>query len=395
MLQLLDQRSPAERDWRDPDNVMFTPRDEFKTLADCGFAHGCALSLHSLGPATPKKEDPVSVSTSDGAGPSTAGGSHSSPTPSLLLSEGCTSHTLSTPIPPSRADHSFCGVLFDVHAKSEAALVVTSIWVGGMLGRVRVFARPCSWKGPVEGDVESRTVHTGWGARYDIDTSLWAQVADETCQPSWDVAREIKLAVPVTVRPHHTVGLFVHSALPDDLGIQYQTYNRQAPFAEDAHVALLPGLGFTGAVPFDSRHGWNRLNRGMSGRLTYFAVPCHWSLAQHATFPASLRSAVKTLLLSQHQKGSTLQALPAHVIVQHILPRMHWDWAVPEGAQPPPGGFTEEGGGDPKERARLLGHFFNGDEPGEPEAAFAYGGSDEDDDAEEVDDSEDSDDDIW
>ena len=37
MLQLLDQRSPAERDWRDPDNVMFTPRDEFKTLADCGF----------------------------------------------------------------------------------------------------------------------------------------------------------------------------------------------------------------------------------------------------------------------------------------------------------------------------------------------------------------------
>ena len=380
---------------------MFSSRDEYKTLADCGFAHGCALSLHSLGPATPRKEEEAApLLVNDGAGPSSAGGSASAAaSPSLLLCDGCSSHTLSTPVPPSRADHSFCGVLFDVHAKSEAAVVVTSIWVGGMLGRVRVFARPCSWKGPVEGDVENWTVHTGWGARYDIDTSLWAQVADETCQPSWDVAREIKLAVPVTVRPHHTIGLFVHSALPDDLGIQYQTYNRQAPFAEDAHCALLPGLGFTGAVPFDSRHGWYRLNRGLSGRLTYFAVPYHWSIAQHTTFPQSLRSAVKTLLLCQKHKGSTLQALPVHVIVQHILPRMHWDWSVPPGAAAPPGGFSEEGGGDPEERERLLGHFFKqAGEAGEPAAAFAYGASDEDDEEEDEDvlgDSEDSDDDIW
>ena len=45
--------------------------------------------------------------------------------------------------------------------------------------------------------------------------------------------------------PGQIVALYLHSGLPDDLGIQYQTYNRNEIVAEDDHIALMPGLGHT------------------------------------------------------------------------------------------------------------------------------------------------------
>lgn len=91
-------------------------------------------------------------------------------------------------MPPSRADHSFAGVLFDAHAVSDHEVVVTSLHVGGMLGRVRVYARATSWR-PPPAEHARRTIPTGWGTRYELDREGWALVADERCAPSWDVCR--------------------------------------------------------------------------------------------------------------------------------------------------------------------------------------------------------------
>ena len=137
---------------------------------------------------------------------------------------------------------------------------------------------------------------------------------------------------PVTLLPHQRRGLYCHSSLPDDLGIQYQSYQSKdtvvaenevscttflpslkyypndvkrsfvsLPFytknhthipyllflhlsiythlflttsispsvTASQHITLLAGLGHTGFQPFDERHGWYRAWRGLSGSVGY------------------------------------------------------------------------------------------------------------------------------
>ena len=57
----------------------------------------------------------------------------------------------------------------------------------------------------------------------------WVQVADEECAPSWDAPRHVALRVPLVVPPHQRRALFVHSNLPDDLGIQCALLSRPSP----------------------------------------------------------------------------------------------------------------------------------------------------------------------
>lgn len=47
--------------------------------------------------------------------------------------------------------------------------------------------------------------------------------------------------------PHSRHGFYCHSSLPDDLGIQYQSYAQDDVVAEDEYVRVLPGLGHTGS----------------------------------------------------------------------------------------------------------------------------------------------------
>ena len=46
---------------------------------------------------------------------------------------------LTTPVTPSQSNHSYNGILFDVQAKGPHEVIIKSLCVGGMLGRVRVF----------------------------------------------------------------------------------------------------------------------------------------------------------------------------------------------------------------------------------------------------------------
>ena len=51
---------------------------------------------------------------------------------------------------------------------------------------------------------------------------------------------------PFRMLPHSKHGFYCHSALPDDLGIQYQSYAQTEVVAEDECITLWPGLGHTG-----------------------------------------------------------------------------------------------------------------------------------------------------
>jgi len=91
------------------------------------------------------------------------------------------------------------------------------VQVGGMMGSVTVWACDQAWCG----DDNSQRVASSWGHGYDVvDQSHWEQIAARYCAPSWDVPAEIVFDRPVRIKPGQIRALYIHSALPDDLGIQ-------------------------------------------------------------------------------------------------------------------------------------------------------------------------------
>ena len=67
----------------------------------------------------------------------------------------------------------------------------------------------------------------------------------------------MELRQAVTLLPGETLGIYCHSALPDDLGIQYQSYRSENDVvAASQHLMMFPGLGHTSRVPFDDESGW-------------------------------------------------------------------------------------------------------------------------------------------
>ena len=62
---------------------------------------------------------------------------------------------------------------------------------------------------------------------------------------SWDTPSEVHFDKKVTVLPRKRQAFYIHSGLPDDLGIQYQSYNEDDVVAESDHLVILPGLGHT------------------------------------------------------------------------------------------------------------------------------------------------------
>lgn len=302
--------------------ALHSPPSPRRTLGDLGLGPDCVLQLHSLAPSSPSPR---------GEGPEAERAAPALPP----LNAEAVSRQLDTRIPPRdtyRGAHSFAGIIFDVHACSEREVMVTSVHVAGMLGRVRIFARECTWRDDEE-ETERRTVFTGWGHHYEMNERGWALVHDEQLPPSWNTAREVRLQQPVRIMPHHTRALFVHSNLPDDLGIQYQEWRPADVVAADDTVQILPGLGFTGQVPFDHRHGWYRQGRGPAGGISYTSQPVYWNMRSHAGCPAELQGMVRTMLCVHAQPESTLHVLPAHLLL-YMLEFLRWDWAVTPGSVP-------------------------------------------------------------
>jgi hypothetical protein len=118
--------------------------------------------------------------------------------------------------------HSFNGVMFDVQAKSPHEVVISSVHVGGMLGLMSVYACHSSWTG----DPRSQR-NRGYGHQYDVrDAEHWELVARGRYKPTWNSTTEIIFDKSVRILPGQRRALYVHSALPDDLGLQYQVYQQ-------------------------------------------------------------------------------------------------------------------------------------------------------------------------
>jgi hypothetical protein len=159
-----------------------------------------------------------------------------------------------------------------------------------MMGSVTVWACDQAWCG----DDNSQRVVANWGQGYDIvDQSHWERIAARYCAPSWDVPAEIAFDRPVRIKPGQIRALYVHSALPDDLGIQYQSFRGADIIAQDDIVTLLPGVGHTGPRPFNS--GWYRGPRGLAGAISYTALLRTWTPLTHHEAPLSMRAAAATV----------------------------------------------------------------------------------------------------
>lgn len=122
------------------------------------------------------------------------------------------------------------------------------------------------------------------------------------------------------VEPHRRIALYCHSGLPDDLGIQYQSFRKEDIIAADDFITLHPGLGHTGSEPFDETSGWYRSYRGLAGRVTYAVVWKGWTIEQHSLFPVELKKAVVTMLLCEKSDRPYLEQTENGVKIVRKLP---------------------------------------------------------------------------
>jgi hypothetical protein len=244
-------------------------------------------------------------------------------------------HTLHTPISADRADHSYNGIIFDIKAKGPYEVAIKSIWVAGMLGRVRVFARDRPWERRAA-DEPAEVVGVGWCGqpRRSVPRAGYELVFDKKCPPSWDKPVELVLDKLITLLPNEERAIYVHSDLQDDLGIQYQSFgSHNHQMVEDDYIIVYAGVGHAGSEPFDVTNGWftnvhgSRSARGPAGSISYTSKLKGWNPWDHLIFPSEIHDAVLTMLLvhGRMHPSNPMRNLPLHVLY-HILEMMHWDW---------------------------------------------------------------------
>ena len=222
-------------------------------------------------------------------------------------------YTLTTRLGPKEADHSYNGIIFDVESKAPYEVVVTAVWVAGMLGNVRAFVRDQPWSGH---DLRPKARQSMWGNRYIIEKEGWEQVADVQCSPSWDKCREIIFDEPLRLLPGQVRPSFhplpLHSLTErsgDKLGvlIDRERWN-PAPSSRGRHCisrlqvphpegTVTPSTGVkcetplaqtgAGTPPLDSRQWGNEPRRNHSSTKTPPRLHCIYDVV--LVFLAPLR----------------------------------------------------------------------------------------------------------
>jgi len=207
---------------------------------------------------------------------------------------------LATPVTAAQADHSFNGIIFDLQSRGAYEVNIYSLSVAGMLGRVRIYARDRSW----EEDAPNSDTQHHWGHHPGVSRHGWTLVADQVCRPAWDRPTEIFFTTPFRILPHETRGFYIHSGLPDDLGIQYRSCKPDTMVCQDDCLTVLPGLGHCGSRPFDHVNGWFRHGRCPCGSIRYKANLKGWNKNEHHSFPEPFREGVVAMLASFYSAGS-------------------------------------------------------------------------------------------
>lgn len=213
-------------------------------------------------------------------------------------------------------DHTFCGIMFDVACKRALPLdevVVSSVWVRGDLGPMRVF----STAGTYEGNAET--------------PSAWTLHFDATLPASMSQLVELALEPPIVLAAGSSCGIYLHSSSAGEGGAPESiVYNnrRLDVTHDDPFLRVLPGMAHTGQVPF-SRHGfWGhawRPHREFVGQISYGVKWLLWNPQVHRRFPAGFRAVVRLLLLIRGRPGTWLSFLPDEALL-HMLNMCRWDW---------------------------------------------------------------------
>jgi hypothetical protein len=249
-------------------DVLLRGRDHM-SLRDCGIRNNSVLTLHALGQQAQNgmSMEAIMRARSSSAGeppaqPSCSSASSSprkdsprSPRSPRNVFEDDKYTTLETNVDAAHADHSYNGIIFDIISTGPYEIELKSIHIGGMLGRIRVYVRDRPWSVDNE---DTRPSSNWWAHSEALSRRGWRCVYDNTILPSWDRHYEVVLDEPFVILPHSRHGIYCHSSLPDDLGIQYQSYEKNAVVAKDEHIRVSSGLGHTGSEPFDDQHGWYR-----------------------------------------------------------------------------------------------------------------------------------------
>lgn len=217
-------------------------------------------------------------------------------------------------------DHTFCGVMFDVHCKGEDEgvplefLQVNSVSVRGDLGPLTVWTTANGYK-KKEHDMES-----------------WECVHEKTYPPSRQDYQLLELNPPIKLLPGETRGLYVHSKLPGDDAIVYDN-QRSMVTHEDQVFRVLPGLAHLSNRPFGKHGMWGfpwRERREFVGRVSYGVGYTLWnpSAEIHRRFPLHFRQAVLALLLCARRQESPLYWLQDEVVF-YVLNMCKHDWFKP------------------------------------------------------------------
>jgi len=210
-------------------------------------------------------------------------------------------------------DHTFSGIMFDVQvlAPPIEELLVSSIWVRGNLGSMKIYFAE------------------GGHADKFSDQNKWTLVHQGNYSPSMFDLTEMSVDPPVRLLPGQLYCFYVHSGLLGDRGIVYN--NRRSMYTHtDRHLRILPGLAHIDNRPFNGEGPWGfgawRAGREFVGRINYSCRWLLWNPNVHHRFPPAFRRMVHTLALCHRRAESPLSVLPDEIIL-HILNMCGWDWA--------------------------------------------------------------------
>uniref|UniRef100_A0A7S3PMF9 Uncharacterized protein n=1 Tax=Aplanochytrium stocchinoi TaxID=215587 RepID=A0A7S3PMF9_9STRA len=210
-------------------------------------------------------------------------------------------------------DHTFCGIMFDIRAKTTLPVEyveIYAVWVRGNLGPLTVWYTEGSYR-----------------EKYD-NKKEWNQVFEDTMAPT-NQFTQLHLQKPVRIKSGESIGLYVHSKAPGDGAIVYDN-ERDRISHEDLFISLESGCAHISNEPFQNQHIWGwawRPRREFVGRISQGVKYMLWRPVKevHQKFPRSFREAVRTLLLVHNRNGSTFNIL-SNDILFFIINMCKWDW---------------------------------------------------------------------
>ena len=212
-------------------------------------------------------------------------------------------------------DHTFCGIMFDVRCECSLPLEyleITSLSVRGDLGPLTVWHTPNTHRD-----------------KHQI-RDAWTRVYEAQHPPSRQKMVELRLPVPLRLRPGEACGLYIHSAAPGDDAIVYDNQRGRHVASTDRCLQLLPGMAHLSNRPFGDHGLWGspwRRNREFVGRIAYGVRWQMWSPNAHPRFPAGFQRAVEAMLMASRRPESIVYLLHDY-IVHFIMNQCEW-WEWP------------------------------------------------------------------